>query len=164
MEMGLVSRGTILAIEEINEISRILQQSQFRGVPGSLGDLTGILGRINMKGTKQEMKAPRLLSLPYFPLLSLTLISHSNAQIRNLNTIHDTSLSHPFISKSNTNSLFHTLNVFVTLSILTVITLVQDTIIIFSRLLQQPTNQSSCLPTNSYFLPLHPFYSCSGPP
>lgn len=111
-DYGLVSRGTILAIKETNEIFRTLQQSEFRRDVRSLGDLTGILGRITTQATKQEMKAPRLLFSPYFPLLSLALISHSNAQVRNLGTMHDTSLSHLFISKSNTNPLFHILNVF----------------------------------------------------
>lgn len=51
-DYGLVSRGTILAIKETNEIFRTLQQSEFRRDVRSLGDLTGILGRITTQATK----------------------------------------------------------------------------------------------------------------
>ena len=106
-DCGLVSRGTVLALKETNEIVRTQQQSEFRRDARSRGSLTRILGRITTQFTKWEMKAPRHLSFPYFLLLALALISHSNAQVRNLGTIHYSSLSHPFISKSNTNPLFH---------------------------------------------------------
>lgn len=76
--MQEVTVNTALALKKTNEIVRTLQEPDFRGHARFLGHSTGVLGRV----TKQEVEPPKLLSFPYFPLLSLAPTTQSNDQVR----------------------------------------------------------------------------------